>query len=112
MLSSTFPATVADLLSIVFGLSAAVQLAGPGFVQRAYQRWNFPRKFYRLTGFIELLIAFFLAVPQTRVWGIALAYLVTFVAVVTLLAHRQYVWSAPAIVLMVALVPAALDTPV
>ncbi len=112
MLSGTFPVTVADLLSIVFGLGAVVHLAGPGFVQRAYGRWDFPRKFYRVTGFIELLTAFFLAIPQTRVWGVALAYLVTFVAVVILLAHRQYVWSAPGIVLMAALVPAALNVPV
>ena len=112
MLGGIFPVTVADLLSLVFGLAAVVQLAGPGFVQRAYERWNFPRKFYRVTGFVELLIAFFLATPQTRVWGIALGYLVTFVAVVTLLANRQYAWSAPGIVLMAALVPAALDVPV
>jgi len=110
--SGFFSAPFAELLSLVFGVGAAVQLAGPGFVQRAYRRWHMPRQFYRVTGSIELLAAFFLAIPQTRIWGIALVYLVAFVAAITLLAHRQYAWSAPAIVLMVALVPATLDAPV
>jgi len=110
--SGFFSTPFADLLSIVFGVGAVVQLAGPGFVQRAYRQWHLPHQFYRVTGSIGLLAAFFLAVPQTRIWGIALVYLVTFVAATTLLAHRQYAWSAPAIVLMVALVPATLDAPV
>jgi hypothetical protein len=100
------------LLAIAFGVAALIQLAGPGFVQRAYERWRFPPKFYRVTGLIELLAAVFLAIPQTLAWGVTLAYLVTFVAVITLLSHRQYAWSVPGMLLMVALVPAALGAPV
>ena len=49
-----------------------------------------------------------LAFPQTRIWGVVLAVLVTFAAEITLLKNEQYMWSVPGIVLMIALVPAAL----
>jgi hypothetical protein len=106
--AGTFP--VADFLAIAFGVGAAIHLVGPELVRRAYERWKFPPKFYRVTGIVEFLAAVFLAVPQTLVWGVTLAYLVTFVAVLTLLAHRQYLWSVPGMLLMVAIVRAALGS--
>ncbi|SRR5258706_1337710 len=110
MLYNSFP-SIAVALAIIFGSGAFVQLAGPPFVQRAYRRWDFPPKFYRVVGLVELLIALFLAIPQTRIWGVTLAAIVTFNAVVALLNHRQYFWSVPGILLMallVSLVPAAI----
>jgi hypothetical protein len=104
----SLPSTIAVALSIIFGVAAIVHLAGPGFVRRAYERWEFPPKFYRVTGLTELLVAVFLADPPTRLWGIALGGFVTFMAEITLLSHRQYIWSVPGILLMVALVPATL----
>jgi hypothetical protein len=98
---------VASLTSIFF-VGAAIQLAGPGFVRRAYERWDFPPKFYRVTGFVELLTALFLVTPQTRIWGAILGGLVTFAAEITLLNHRQYFWAMPGVLLLVALIPAGL----
>ena len=46
-----------------------------------------------------------------RGWGIALAAILTFGSVVTLLNHRHYAAAAAAILMMVALVPAALAVP-
>lgn len=108
MLHNSFPSTAIVWLTIVFLVSAVVQLPGPAFVRRAYKQWEYPPKFYRVTGFIELLIALFLAVPQTRIWGVILALLVIFVAEITLLKNEQYAWSVPGFVLMLTLVPAAL----
>jgi uncharacterized membrane protein YphA (DoxX/SURF4 family) len=99
-------------LSGVFAIGALVHLAGPQFVQRAYQRWNFPPKFYRVTGVVELLAAAFLASPVTRPWGVALAGMVTFVAVVVLLNNRHYAHTLPGILVLIALVPASLAGPI
>jgi DoxX-like protein len=100
--------TMVVMLSIVFGVSGLLHLTGPGFLLRAYERWEFPRHFHRVAGCAALLTALFLATPQTRLWGVVLGYTVTFVAVVILLSRSQYAWSAAGIVLMVALVPAVL----
>jgi len=98
---------VASLTSIFF-IGAAIQLVGPGFVRRAYKRWDLPPRFYRVTGVIELLTALLLVTPQTRIWGLILGGLVTFAAEITLLNHRQYFWAMPGILLMAALIPAGL----
>ncbi len=108
MIHSSFPSTVVVLLTIFFLISAVIQLPGPAFVRRAYKRWEYPPKFYRVTGAIELLIALFLTLPQTRIWGVMLAVLVIFVAEITLLKNEQYMWSVLGFFLMLALVPAAL----
>jgi DoxX-like family len=108
MLHNSFPSAVVVWLTIIFLVSAVIQLPGPAFVRRAYKRWEYPPKFYRVTGFVELLIALFLTLPQTRIWGVMLAVLVIFVAEITLLKNEQYMWSVLGFVLMLALVPAAL----
>ncbi len=102
---------VSWVLASVFAGAAVVQIAGPAFVRRAYERWGFPPKFYRVVGAIELLAAAFLADPITRIWGVAIAGLVTFGGVVILLDHRQYAYTVPGLLLMAALVPAALASP-
>jgi hypothetical protein len=96
----------------VFAASGIVHLSGAGFVRRAYARWHFPPKFYRVTGLLNLLAAIFLMMPVTRIWGAALAAFVTFVAVVTLLNNRQYAYSLPAMLLLAALIPATLAGPI
>jgi hypothetical protein len=95
-------------LALIFGFAGLVQLAGPGFVRRAYRRWDYPPKFYRRAGLAEVLVAALLADPLTRIWGIAIGAIVTWAAVITLLNNRQYVWSIPGIVMLVALAPASL----
>ncbi|MGN6515916.1 MAG: DoxX family protein [Rhizomicrobium sp.] len=102
---------VAWTIAAVFAVSGLVQLVGPGFVRRAYERWDFPPKFYRVTAVVELVTAAFLLNPLTREWGVTLAGLVTFVAVVTLLNHRQYAYTLPGILLLLALIPASLAGP-
>jgi len=102
---------IAQSIAAVFGIAGVIQVAGPGFVQRAYERWEMPRKFYRVTGGLELIAALFLANAETRVWGIVLGAIVTFSAIVTLLKSEQYGWSVPGILLLVAFVPASLAGP-
>ncbi|MDE1985126.1 MAG: DoxX family protein [Alphaproteobacteria bacterium] len=107
----TFPVVVATLLAAIFAVSGLVQLIGPGFVREAYRRWEFPPGFYRVTAVLDLLAAVFLAVPETRLWGIGLAGMITFAAVATLLGHRKYLYAVPGLILLIALAPAALSVP-
>jgi hypothetical protein len=64
-----------------------------------------------VAGVFEVTAAALLAVPETRLWGIALAGLIAFGAVVTLFNQRRYLSAVPAIILMVALLPASLAVP-
>jgi uncharacterized membrane protein len=102
------PLAIVQILAIGFALAGITQWLGPGFVRRAYRRWNFPSGQYRVTGTLELAAAVLLAIPNTRLWGIALAGLITFGAVVTLLKNRQYAWAIPGVAVLIALAPAML----
>ena len=93
-------------LSALFGLAAALNLAAPGFLRRAYARWMFPRGFYYVVGIAQTLTALFLFLPQTRIWGGVLGAMVLFVTVVSLLNRGKYAYAVPAMLLMVALAPA------
>ena len=102
---------IAWIIAGLFGASALLHLAAPAFVRDAYEGWGFPPKFYRVTGIFELAAAAFLANPITRIWGVALAALIMFVAIVKLLDNRQYVYTIPGIAILIALVPASLAGP-
>jgi hypothetical protein len=106
MTLSDLGSDLALLLTLLFGLAAALNLAGPNFVLRLYRRWDYPRGFHYVAGALQGFTALFLAVPQTRIWGGILGAAVLFVAVVSLLHHRKYAYAVPAIVLMLALAPA------
>jgi len=96
----------AQVLAALFGAAAILNLAAPGFVRRAYQRWAFPRGFYYVVGLAQALTTLFLAVPQTRIWGGILGAMILFVTVVSLLNHRKYLYAVAAMLAMVALAPA------
>jgi hypothetical protein len=98
-------------LAGIFLVSAVTNLIALEFVRRAYDEWGFPPKFYRVTGVVELLVAAFLAIPKTHIWGVALGAIVTFVAVSTLLKHQRYVCSLPGMVIMLFLIPVAAAPP-
>jgi hypothetical protein len=107
----TIPTLDALLLTGLFGLSAAIHLYGPSFLRASYRRWHFPANTHRVVGVLELLAALFLSNPITRIWGVALAAIITFVAIVTLLNHGRYGYSVPAMLVLAALVPASLAGP-
>jgi hypothetical protein len=103
-------ATLANSLAVsfaaLFGTAGALHLAAPPPLRRAYRRWQFAPGFYYVVGIAQSLAALFLAVPQTRIWGGILAAMILFVAVVSLLNHRKYLYAVPAILIMIALAPA------
>lgn len=91
----------------VFLLAALVNLTGSPVVRAAYRAWDYAPNFYRVMGAIELLVALFLALPQTRIWGVILGGFIAFFSVVALLKHGRYGWSLPVMLLLAALVPAS-----
>ena len=97
---------LAEILAGLFGLSAIVHLAAPGFVKRVYQRWAFARGFYYVVGAAQAMAALFLAVHQTRIWGGILGGMILFVTIVSLLNRRKYLYALPAILAMIAIAPA------
>ena len=92
----------------LFLLAAVINLSGHAVVRSAYRAWDYPANFYRTVGAVEALVVLFLAVPQTRIWGVILGGLMAFFSVVTLLKNRQYGWSIPAMLLLATLAPASL----
>ena len=100
-----------DVVSAIFALTGLINLSGSTHMRAVYRLWHYPHHFYRVVGVVELMAALFLVVPETRVWGIAAGGMITFVVVVTLLHHRQYLWSLPAMLLLVSLIPASLARP-
>lgn len=107
----SLPTIVCLSLAALFGLIGVVQLAGPRFLRNAYERWDYSQRLRIVTGVLDIAAAVMLAYADMRGWGIALAAILTFGSVVTLLNHRHYAAAAAAILMMVALVPAALAVP-
>jgi hypothetical protein len=107
----TIPTIDALVLTTLFGISAAIHLVGPVFLRARYRRWRFPANAHLVVGVLNLLAALFLSNPITRIWGVALAGLITFVTIVTLLNHGKYGYSVPAMLVLAALVPATLSGP-
>ena len=99
----SLPIVATHALVFAFGVSGLVQLAGPGFVRRAYQRWELSPGLHRVIGALMVIAALFLAVPNTRVWGVLLAGVINFLAVVTLLKNREYRWAFPGLAIAIAL---------
>ena len=93
-------------LALAFYIAGAVQLIAPGFVRRAYLRWGLRTQHCRVIGLLELLAACFLATPNTRLWGVVLAGLLNFLAVVMLFKNREYGWAIPGLAAQIALAPA------
>ena len=97
-----------DLVSTIFLLLGLISLSGSAHLQAVYRLWHYPHNFYCIVGLAELMAALFLIMPQTRIWGIAASGMIAFIATVTLLRHRKYFWSFPAVLLLVSLIPASL----
>jgi hypothetical protein len=108
MSSVALPVLISWTLSAIFAVAGLAHILWISRARAAYARWNFPRGFNWVTASFELLAAIFLALPQTRIWGVAVAGVILFIAVVTLLNHRQYAYALPGMILLAALPPALL----
>jgi hypothetical protein len=99
----SLPIVTTYTLVLGFGTVGIVQFAGIDFVRRAYLRWGYPTRIFRLTGTMQLLAAILLATSRAHLAGVLLAAAVNFVAVALLLNNRAYLLALPGIAVMAAL---------
>ena len=99
----SLPIVTTYALVLAFGTVGIIQLSGIGVVRRAYLRWGYPARIFRLTGAMELLAAVLLASSSAHALGVALAAAVNFIAVVLLLKNRAYLLALPGMAVMAAL---------
>jgi hypothetical protein len=111
-MTASLPVAAAWLVASAFAVSAVVHLAGIKPLRELYARWEYRRNSHRVIGALNVVTALFLAVPETRLWGVALAAAILFGAVVALLNHRHYLFAVPGVILLAALPPALLSSAV
>lgn len=107
----SFPTAVAWANAALLGAVGLVNLAAPLRVRLAYARWDINPVSYFVIGVLQILAATFLFVPEWRIWGISLAALIAFGAVVLLLDRGRYAFAFPVVLFMVALGAAAFSLP-
>ena len=107
----SYPFLIVWVIGAILSMAGFVNIVGPRRLREAYARWEFPSRFYLVVGVLEVTAAAFLAVPEWRGWGIALAAFIIFGTVITLFNHRRYIFAVPGVILMVALVPASFAVP-
>jgi hypothetical protein len=73
-----------------------------------YAQYEIPDGFRRFVGIMALLTAGFLAVGETRVWGVILAAPIVFIATVMLLNRGKYLLALPVMLVLAALPPTLL----
>ena len=107
MITASFGPIAVSALAMVFVTGGVAALSEPRLFRRIRDAVRCRRGFCQFMGAVALTAACFLLVPNTRIWGVALAGIMTFGIVVKLFFHRRYLWSVPAVLMLVALVPAA-----
>ena len=90
-------------LAALFALAGLLQLAGFKPLRQAIERWGYSPRRLRITGALQLLIAFLLVMPDTRPVGVAFAAAINFSIVVLLLNHRAWAVAMPGIATAAAL---------
>ncbi|MEM5424450.1 DoxX family protein [Paraburkholderia sp. BR14263] len=78
------------LLAAGFFGAGLFNAIGTSASQSDYARWGYPRWWGRLTGALEMLSAVLIALPATRMIGLALGALIIAAAVLTVLRHRDF----------------------
>lgn len=108
---TSVPTLVAWANAALLGTAGLVNVTALAPVRRAYARWEISAPSYVAIGALEIAAAGLLLTPDLRIWGIVLAALIAFGAVVLLLDRGRYVFALPVVLFMVALVAAALSLP-
>ncbi|QGZ58644.1 DoxX family protein [Paraburkholderia acidiphila] len=75
-----------------------------------FARWGYPHWWGRLTGALEMMCALLLALPASRMAGLALAALVIAAAVLTVLRHRDFTHLVPLGVFVAVIALAGIST--
>ena len=68
---------------------------GTPATQSDFARWGYPRWWGRLTGGLEMMSAVLIALPVSRIVGLALGAVIIAAAVFTVLRHREFAHLVP-----------------
>ena len=84
-------AHVASVCLLVAGLFGAglYNAIGTSAAQSSFVRWGYPRWWGSLTGGLEMVSGVLIALPASRVVGLALGAAIILAAVLTVLRHRE-----------------------
>ncbi|HEY1941091.1 MAG TPA: DoxX family protein [Roseiarcus sp.] len=82
------------LVAGFFGAGVFNAIGTPG-TQSEFARWGYPRWWNFITGGLEIMSATLIALPATRIVGLALGAVIIAAAVVTVLRHRDLSHLAP-----------------
>ena len=69
------------------GLFNAIGMPG---TQSDFVRWGYPHWWSGLTGGLEIVSAVLIALPASRIFGLALGAIIITAAVMTVLRHREF----------------------
>ena len=111
MFEISLPLVAAWVTAVFLAVAGLVNWSDSRKVREIYERWDIPVHTYRTVGLLQIAAAIFLAAPDLRAWGIALAAPLIFGSVVILLSRGQYSYATPVIVMLAALGPATLAVP-
>ena len=77
---------------LVAGFSGAglVNAIGMAATQSSFARWGYPHWWGLLTGGLEIMSAALIALPVSRIVGLALGVIIIVAAVFTVLRHREF----------------------
>ena|SRR5215469_16361917 len=82
------------LVAAFFG-AGVFNAIGTSGTQDGFARWGYPRWWNILTGGLEIVSAILIALPVTRMVGLALGAAIIAAAVFTVLRHRDFSHLAP-----------------
>jgi hypothetical protein len=99
---------IAEAVAAIFSVTGLLHLIGPRALRDAYARGDIPHGFRRVAGVLALVTGAFLAVAETRIWGVVLAAPIVFIATVMLLNRRKYLLALPVMLVLAALPPTLL----
>jgi uncharacterized membrane protein YphA (DoxX/SURF4 family) len=90
---------MAWLLAVAFAGAGLFNAIGGAAVQAEFLRWGYPAWWNFVTAAFEMLCAALIAIPETRVWGLALGAMVMMSAIATVIWRRDYQHLPPGVAL-------------
>ena len=82
------------LVAAFFGAGVFNAIGTPG-TKGDFARWGYPRWWNIFTGGLEMMSAVLIALPVSRIFGLALGAVIIAAAVLTVLRHRDFTHMAP-----------------
>ena len=102
-MESQLSSAVSAALAVILLIAGAAHCYPSAGIAKVYPRRDYAQIPHPVRGAMRILAAILLAIPQTRIWGGALAAVTVFFAVITLLRDARYVWAVPGMVMMAAI---------